>query len=570
VNGGASSILLRDHDTMKIIPFLILACLACSAHATSPTQYVDNMRVHEGDDAAWAAPDFDDSAWIQQSAFRVDPQGRILWMRARVDLPTDVDPAKVPLAVRITMTGSWDLYWNGRLLRRNGVPGSTATSEKPGRIKAEVYIPPELLRKQGNVLALRISTHHLALKLGAPIQRITIGEYRSSIDGALGGGALALLAGGPLLLGALYFAAMFLLDRRDHVSLLLSLLAFAVLGQLLAESVRAFIAYPYPLHIARLVAILCFAALSSVLLVAYVARQWAPHLLRTAVLVTLAAVMAISLSIPGFDGKTTLVLLAGLLIALSVAVAGARRGADGARRTALALAAVIGVLLLNLVRFVDLIYYVSAAALLIFLFVRQAALLRATQLRAAQLEIELLKQKIQPHFLMNTLTALSEWVESSPQTGVRMINALAAEFRAVAAMSHETLVPMHQELELCRHHLTVMGFRGNQTYELHDDGVNPNDLIPPAVFHTLLENVLTHNRHAGGAAFVLNARTEGSRRIYTLRSPMSGEARAKSGSGTGHAYVRARLRAAFGERWRFDSQAMNGEWQDVVEVPCAS
>ncbi|HYP79163.1 MAG TPA: hypothetical protein VEQ17_02655, partial [Steroidobacteraceae bacterium] len=376
VNGSASGVLLRDHGVMSFLRAMILLCWACGAQAAAPKAYVDDVRVHEGDNARWAAPGLDDSAWTRQAAFRVDPQGRILWMRANVDAPAGVDLSKVPLAVRVTMTGSWDLYWNGTFLGRNGVPGATPGDEQPGRIRAQIHIPPELIRPRNNVLALRVSTHHLALRLGAPIQRITFGEYGSAADGSFGGTALALLAGGPLLLGALYFGAMFLLDRRDRASLLLSLLALAVLGQLLAESVRVFTAYPYPLHIARLLAILTFAALSSLLLVAYVAHQWARHLLRAAVLLTLAAVLLASLAVGGFDGKTTLSLLAGLLVALTAALVGARRGAEGAGLTALALAAVIGVLFMDVVNFLDFSYYVMATVLLLFLFVRQVALLR--------------------------------------------------------------------------------------------------------------------------------------------------------------------------------------------------
>ena len=549
---------------------LILLCWACGAGAATPTVFVDDVRVHEGDDPAWAAPGFDDNGWTQQSAYRVDPQGRILWMRAIVDAPANVDVAKVPLAVRVTMAGSWELYWNGMRLGRNGVPGATAAEEQPGRIREEVYIPPPLVRSQGNVLALRVSTNHVWLRLSAPIQLITLGEYGVAIEATPGGGALAMLAGGPLLLGALYFAAMFLLDRRDRASLLLSLLALAVLGQLLAESVRAFTAYPYPLHAWRLVAILGFAGVSSLLLVAYVTRQLAPHLLRTAFLVTLAVVILIAAFVSGFDGKTTLTLFAGLIIALIAALEGARHRAAGAIFTALALAAMIGVLVLTVASFIDFSYYIVATALLLYLFVRQAALLRATQLRAVQLELELLKRKIQPHFLMNTLTALSEWIESSPQTGVRMIEALAAEFRAVAGMSDATLIPMRQELDLCQHHLAVMGFCSNQAFELREEGVDLQGMIPPAVFHTLLENALTHNRYAVGATFTLSERMERTERIYTLRSPLVGGVRAASSGGTGHAYVRARLRAAFGERWRFESQAADDEWQDIVAVPCAS
>jgi hypothetical protein len=552
---------------MRFMIALILLCLAFGAQAATP---VDEVRVHEGDDPAWAAPDFDDSAWPEQFAFRVDPQGRILWMRAHVDAPANVDVSRVPLAIRVTMAGSWELYWNGTLLGRNGVPGATAAEEQPGRIRAEVYIPPQLVRPRDNVLALRVSANHSWLRLAAPIQLITFGEYGTGVEGMPGGSTLAPLAGGPLLLGALYFAAMFLLDRRDRSSLLLSLLAFAVLGQLLAESVRAFTAYPYPLHALRLVAILGFAGGSSLLLVAYVTRQLAPQLLRAALLLSLAVLILISATVAGFDGKTTLTLFAGLIVALIAALVGAWHGAAGARFTAAALAAVIGILLLNISSFIDLSYYLAATALLLFLFVRQAALLRATQLRAMQLELELLKRKIQPHFLMNTLTALSEWIESSPPTGVRMIEALAAEFRAVAAMSDATLIPMRQELDLCQHHLKVMGFCSNQTFELRDDGVSDQGMVPPAMFHTLLENALTHNRYTAGAVFTLSERTEKTERIYTLQSPLAGPVRAASSGGTGHAYVRARLRAAFGERWRFESRAVDGEWRDVVAVPCVS
>jgi hypothetical protein len=339
---------------------------------------------------------------------------------------------------------------------------------------------------------------------------------------------------------------------------------------LLAESLRAFTAYPYPLHALRLVAILGFAGSSSLLLVAYVTRQLAPQLLRTALLLSVAAVILIAATVAGFDGKTTLTLFAGLIIALIAALVGARHGAAGARFTAGALAAMIVVLVLTVASFIDLSYYIVATALLLYLFVRQAALLRATQLRAIQLELELLKRKIQPHFLMNTLTALSEWIESSPPTGVRMIEALAAEFRAIAAISDTTLVPMRQELDLCRHHLEVMGFCSNQTYQLRDEGVNPQGMIPPAVFHTLLENALSHNRYAAGATFTLSEREEKAERIYTMRSPLVSDVRRASSGGTGHAYVRARLRAAFGERWRFESRAIDGEWRDIVAVPCAS
>ena len=75
------------------------------------------------------------------------------------------------------------------------------------------------------------------------------------------------------------------------------------------------------------------------------------------------------------------------------------------------------------------------------------------------------------HF-MNTLTALSEWIEQEPATAVRMIESLADELRVLAAVSTRRLVPAAEELHLCRTHLENMGLRRDITYALETDGVD--------------------------------------------------------------------------------------------------
>jgi hypothetical protein len=94
--------------------------------------------------------------------------------------------------------------------------------------------------------------------------------------------------------------------------------------------------------------------------------------------------------------------------------------------------------------------------------------------------------------------------------------------------------------------------------------------VPPGIFHTLIENAFTHNEYPRGATFVLEqAPGVERRRIYTLRSPLSGPA-VVGGEGQGSAYVRARLREAFGDAGRFTSGVVAGEWQAVVEMPASA
>ncbi len=67
---------------------------------------------------------------------------------------------------------------------------------------------------------------------------------------------------------------------------------------------------------------------------------------------------------------------------------------------------------------------------------------------------------------MNTLSALSEWLLSSPKDSVEMIDALAGEFRALSSCSGQKVIPLETEIELCRSHLKIMSYRHDQIFEL--------------------------------------------------------------------------------------------------------
>jgi hypothetical protein len=445
----------------------------------------------------------------------------------------------------------------------------------PGRLDSVLLIPHHLLRPGRNELLLKMSSFHLPGRLGAPIQAILLRDFGSTPFQSWLQNALRMMAAGALALGAVYFGALFFSNRRDRSSLLLALLSLSVLGQLLAESIRFFVRYFYPFHMARLWMILAFACASAMLLVAYVAHRYARGRLRALLIGVVALAIAGIALMPGYDGRTVMVMLSGLLMCAIAAGFGMRAKIPGAKVAVLLLVACLVVAGASLNQFIDHTWYLTMAALLFMLFWQQVVTLRRaqreqaeTQLRSARLELELLRQQIQPHFLMNTLTALCEWVESDPAVGVKMIEAVGEELRAIAVMGEASTVPLGQELELCRHHLRVMGFRRNQRFTLRTQGLNLEAPVPPALFHTLIENAFTHNSHADGAEFVLTEQAVPNGRCrYELRSPRTRSA-GRGGIGKGHAYVRARLRHAFGDDWYFSSEAAaNSEWVDCIEMP---
>jgi hypothetical protein len=549
---------------MKALLLAWLLLIPLAAHAQ---EYVNEYEVQTRRD--------EDGTWNTQLLRNVNPQQQLIWIRRAFNLPTAPISSSRPLSLHVSATASYEAWWNGVFIGRNGTPGASKAAEIPGRLDSVILIPQNLLRPGRNELLLKMSSFHLPGRLGAPIQAILLREIGSPPFQSLRQNALRMMAAGALSLGAVYFGALFFSNRRDRSSLLLALLSLAVLGQLLAESFRFFVRYPYPFHMARLWTILGFACISATLLVAYVSQRYAPGRLRALLIAVLALAVASIALTPGYDGKTVSVMVSGLLVCAISAGIGMRANTRGAGVALPLILASLVIACADLGAFIDRTWYLTMAALLFMLFGQQVLTLRRaqreqaeTQLRSARLELELLRQQIQPHFLMNTLTALCEWVESDPAVGVKMIEALGEELRAIATMGEASTVPLGQELELCRHHLRVMGFRCNRRFTLRAQGLNLEAPVPPALFHTLLENAFTHNTHADGAEFVLTERiAPNGRHRYELRSPRTRSA-SRGGIGKGHAYVRARLKHAFGDNWYFSSEpAANSEWVDCIEIP---
>lgn len=566
--------LARAYATAAALAAALLAPAVAGAQIAYPD--IGTVKIAVGDDVLGASPALDDSGWDEISPRLIDPQGRLLWVRAHVTIPKVAAFEASPLAVYVSALAAYEVYWNGARIGGSGTPGTNAALELPGRLDTSHYVPPRLIREGENLLALKMSSFHLRRTLASPVHFLGLGEYgagRAWLTGRLP----VVAAAGALLLGAVYFAAMFLSDRRDRGSLLLSLLSLGVLIQLGIELSRAVWSYPYPLHILRLEAVHLTAIVAGLVLVAYVIDRYAARHRRVLLGVTILGMTAATLIPPGFDAKTAFAILSALLAVIVAAAIGARARISGAALTGIVAAGLVVWFTMEPVSFVDETYYLAVTAFLLFLFGQQVVTLRraesvraAAEVRSARIELELLKRQIQPHFLMNALTAVSEWIESDPQTGVRMIEALANEFRALVAMSGKTLVPLAEELELCRQHLKVMSYRRQCAFTLASEGVKEAERVPPAIFHTLLENALTHNAYKYGAAFRLEAGTSArGRRVYRLRSPREERARTHNGEGKGQAYVRARLQEAFGEEWSFAAGPAGGEWVDTIEVPRA-
>lgn len=189
-------------------------------------------------------------------------------------------------------------------------------------------------------------------------------------------------------------------------------------------------------------------------------------------------------------------------------------------------------------------------------------------LKSARLENELLKKNINPHFVLNTLTSIIAWLRKDSVSAIKLIEALADEFRMINQVSALKLIPIAQEIDLCKAHLKIMSYRKGADYKLETSGIDDNDTIPPMIFHTLVENGLTHGyEKKTDGKFILKAQKDSSSRRYILYN--DGEFNPedlKGSTGFGAKYIKGRLEESFPGRWQFKSGKTENGWESVIEI----
>src|SRR3546814_393421 len=529
--------------------------------------------VHPGADTGDTPPAYDDPAWTATDWRKLKFRDAV-WVRTIVEVPPGFTDGGHPMGLFLNATASAEVWWDGEMIGRNGRPNSTAVGELPGRIQAVFALDDLQLQAGEHRLLMRLSRQHGSAMISTPIDQVSLGPWRDPLDDGLRYYLPSLLSGGAVVL-----AGLFLLVTgwrgRDPAALWLAACCLTLLLQLGFESLRGFVNYSYPWHGTRLAAIAASAWLFGFSLVGFFTTRL--RTLRPTRWQLALGVLALLPFLLRGDVVTAAVLLVFLGGSLLVAAMAWMNGRPGAMPFFVVLAALVSLLLLQTVAFLDRWLYVGFSLVLMLFFADHVRLhFRTVRERdmaryaAQRLELDLLKQHLKPHFLMNTLTALAGWIEESPHTAVRMVDALADEFRTLVDVSGRALIPLEDELALCRAHLEVMGFRRDQAFVL-DARLDPDSpAVPPAVLHTLIENAFTHGGNENASApFVFTAR-KGDRNRWHLRLDCPAGAKVREGSpeGAGLTYVRARLAEAFGDDWRLQhGVSSRGGWFTEIEIP---
>jgi hypothetical protein len=568
--------------------------LAPTADAVAPgAAPLPELRLMRGDDPRWAGPGWDDREWTRIAPAAIPLRTGPFWLRFRATLPAPAAPRPAtepgrgfrwpvmetgaPLdGVALAPLFAFELYWDGRLLRRCGGVGADRATEVPGPLEHLVRIPDDLRGPGEHVVALRVSSHRFNLPAACAGLQFRLVNHAQELAEEARRPILPLVGiSCALLLAAVCLVLLPFAERRRPL-----VLSIALCGALAAY--YALVAPhwacnpPFDWHRLNLEAVSAMMAVISGLVPWLLAELFdLPH--RRWWLAGLGlALVAESLLVSHHEARALWLSRTMLLAALGVAGWAAGRGRWIAWVVVAGTVLRLGFVAPTESAFRDDTFFVIVCGLVLVIGGSISAQWRAGQRRvreaeltAARLEIELLKKNIQPHFLMNTLATIVEVVEQEPKTAVTLIEALAGEFRILARVSGEKLIPLGQELELCRAHLRIMSVRRGLRCALTATGIDEAALVPPALFHTLVEGGLTHQRpKAGEINFTLEGATPPGGTRYTLtvhgETPPGGIPPAEDG--TGLRYVKARLEESFAGRWSLTAGPVPAGWRTVIEI----
>ncbi len=124
------------------------------------------------------------------------------------------------------------------------------------------------------------------------------------------------------------------------------------------------------------------------------------------------------------------------------------------------------------------------------------AAIEAEQLKSEKLtsQNQSLKDQLNPHFLFNSLNALSNLVYESPDRSAAFIQQLSRIYRYVLDVQQEELVSLKRELDFAENYLSLQKIRFEESLSFEIEVNNPDGFfLPPLSLQLLMENAIKHN-----------------------------------------------------------------------------
>ncbi len=143
---------------------------------------------------------------------------------------------------------------------------------------------------------------------------------------------------------------------------------------------------------------------------------------------------------------------------------------------------------------------------------RQAAIdVEKLKTENAKSKFESLRSQVNPHFLFNSLNALSTLVYADQAKAVEFIQKLSGVYRYVLEQQSEEVVEVQKELDFLKSFAYLNSIRFGDNFKVEYTGFEDqtNGFVPPVVLQMLVENCIKHNEISKEYKLSIQVRKEG-------------------------------------------------------------
>jgi LytS/YehU family sensor histidine kinase len=181
--------------------------------------------------------------------------------------------------------------------------------------------------------------------------------------------------------------------------------------------------------------------------------------------------------------------------------------------------------------------------------------------RITDTESRRLRTQLNPHFLYNTLNAISELGYNDPKTADEVVTQLSQLLRKSLDDSDQTEIALRAEVAFLERYLNIQKIllRERLDVALDVDANALNARVPGMIIQPLAENALTHGVGTDGVARVsITATRKGDYLIIEVEDTGPGLTASAIGRGIGLGNIRARLSHLYGNAARLELLERSG------------
>lgn len=195
---------------------------------------------------------------------------------------------------------------------------------------------------------------------------------------------------------------------------------------------------------------------------------------------------------------------------------------------------------------------------------------RAYSPAIAEARLQALQARIRPHFLFNSINAVLSLIRSQPKQAETALEDMADLFRVLMADNRD-LVPLAQEIALCRQYLSIEKLRLGERLNVnwHVEQMPPDALIPPLILQPLLENAVYHGIEplVDGGDINIFITSKNHELIITISNPYISEKEHHNGNKMALKNIKERLLLHYDLEASLKYKVQNGQYEVQIRIP---